>query len=244
MLKGEGRTITGSIRERKPMVIVFSIAAVLILSLAIYYVTTGSTVGPLKIFVDDEVYLDDEFDDDFDYSAFIGRKISFVEPVKGSAFVKTKEEEYFSDFDDLRFVWPIIDGLDMPNVVRGISKLVCSGTYQEAVMRFGSTPDEGVYVEPGDEYGHENKNGFIYEISRQWDSESGEEIIEIWKMYQHDHSSGGACFFMEVRMSDIPPIIVEIIKFPWHSLGMPFIPWMGEETSSEVGDSSQMVCSG
>jgi hypothetical protein len=216
MLKGEGVTVTASIRERRHTVIVLSIAAVLILSIAIYYVTTGRTAGPLKIFVDGEIYMDDEFDDDFDYSVFIGRKISFVEPVKGSAFVKTKEEELF-EVDDLRAVWPIIDGLDMPNVTRGISKLVCSGTYEEAVMRFGSTMDEGVFVGLGDESGLENRNGFIYGIYREWDSESGEEIIELSKMYQHDPSSGGTCFCMEVRMSDIPTIIVEILKIPWHS---------------------------
>lgn len=223
MFKGKRKTVTASIHDRKPMVIVFSIAAILLLSVAIYYVTIGRTRGPLKIFVDDEVYLDDEFSDDFDYSAFIGREIYFVEPVKKSVFVKTEEEaEYSSDFSDLRYIWYVFDELDMPNVVRGISKLVCSGTYEEAVMKFGSIQfgsaiDEGVYIELGDEYGHGNKNGFIYEISRQWDPESGEETIEIWKMYQHDPVSGGACFIMKIKMDGIPPIIVEIKQYPWHS---------------------------
>jgi hypothetical protein len=100
---------------------------------------------------------DEYFTEDYDYSRIIKKKIYFTEGVNSRPIPDLDEGviwvESVEDFHD------ILDSMDIPNVVRGISKLVSDGSYDELIENYGLR-DHVAILDMG------NPNGVTYRIKR------------------------------------------------------------------------------
>jgi len=178
---------------------------------------TPREAAPLKVIVNGEVFYDDTFTEDFNYSRLIRREgglhIYFFEAVDHDEFADEVEIKRF-EVESLRDVWPILDRIKMPNIVRGFARLICNGTYEE-LSRLFFEEWEGIGISLGD-YSDplRGKGGVIYSIRRT--PTTGEEVerIRISKGYKINEMTGATIWRLEVKVYSFPPLEVVFIRFP------------------------------
>ena len=119
-------------------------------------------------------YSDEYFTEDFDYSRIIKNKIYFTEGVNSRPIPDLDEGVIW--VESVEDFWDILDSMNLPNVVKGISKLVSDGSYDELVENYGLRD----YVDILD---MGNPNGVTYRIKR-WRKHPSDQIetfeLEKW----------------------------------------------------------------
>ena len=189
----------------------------LLLSLALIFttgywrwVTENATDQPLIIMIDDELYNDADFTADFDYSLLINKTISFKEKV-GSTPKYGWESHEVSSVKNIEEFWEIIDNLEMPNVVKGLAKLISQGTYDELVEAYNLTrtqiymgvDETQIYMGMGD------TNGVWYTIYRVEETEDYAETFDLEKSYGQIH---GPLYWRLSRKFSTPPYEVTFLR--------------------------------
>ncbi|MBS7638294.1 hypothetical protein KEJ49_05350 [Candidatus Bathyarchaeota archaeon] len=169
--------------------------------------------GPLEIIIDGEVFYDEMFTEDFNYSSLVRRergfKIYFLEPVDPEEFADEVKIEYFQ-VESLRDVWNTLDRLKMPNIVRGFARLICDGRYDELTkIFFDGGPRVGIQVLLGG-----GKGGVTYHIQRTPAAEDRVERIRISKQYSVTPTSGASIWVLEVKVYSLPPFEVTLKRYP------------------------------
>lgn len=169
--------------------------------------------GLLKIIIDGEVFYDDMFTEDFNYSSLVRRernfRIYFFEPVDPKEFAEEVEIESFQ-VESLRDIWNILDRLKMPNIVRGFARLICNGKYDELTkIFFDGGPRVGIQVSLGG-----GEGGVTYHIERTPATEDRVERIRISKQYSLTPMSGASIWVLEVKVYSLPPLEATLKRYP------------------------------
>lgn len=169
--------------------------------------------GPLEIIIDGEIFYDEMFTEDFNYSSLVRRernfKTYFLEPVDPKEFADEVKIEH-SQVERLRDVWNILDRLKMPNIVRGFARLICDGRYDELTkIFFDGGPRVGIQVLLGG-----GKGGVTYHIQRTPATEDRVERIRILKEYSLAPMMGASIWVLEVKVYSFPPLEVKLIRYP------------------------------
>ncbi len=181
---------------------------------------TQREAAPLRVMVNGEVFYDDVFTEDFDYLRLVrkerGLRIYFFEPIDPNEFAEEVEIERF-EVKSLRDVWPLLDRLKMPNIVRGFARTICNGSYLElATIFFDGGPGVGIGIGLGDYGGLENRGGAMYSIRRTPATWEEVEKIRISKGYIVNplRLTGATIWSLEIKVYSFPPFEVKLVRYP------------------------------
>ena len=172
-----------------------------ILSLGVWrWAAEDEADEPLMVSVGEELYKDDDFTVDFDFSKLLYAKIRFKEMVGSTPKNAWAVHDVYT-VEDIEEFWAVIDDMKMPNVVKGLAKLVSRGTYDELVEKHNLTRGQ-VSLAMGD------PNGILYMIYRVEERVSYAETFELEKLYKID---GRLYWRLSIRFT-VPPYQVTFLK--------------------------------
>jgi len=172
-----------------------------ILSLGVWRcITEEKADGPLMVSVDEELYKDDDLTTDFDFSKLLHAEIRFKERVGSTPKNAWAVHDVYT-VEDIEEFWAIIDDMDMPNVVKGLAKLVSRGTYDELVEEHNLSRVQ-VSRMMGD------PNGVLYMIYRVEETASFAETFELEKWYK---INGRLYWRLSIKLGT-PPYQVTFLK--------------------------------
>ena len=187
------------LRRTETKLLLLSLA--LILSLGVWrWATENAADQPLIVKVDDELYQDDDFTLDFDYSKLLNAEINFKERV-GSIPTNTWDTHDVYTVESIEEFWEIIDDIEMPKVVKGLAKLISRGSYDELVTAYNLTRVQ-VNLGMGD------TNGVWYMIYRVEETVDHAETFDLEKWYGVDGMLYGR---LSIRLT-VPPYEVSFLK--------------------------------
>ena len=98
----------------------------------------------LTVTIDGVTYLDEEFNESFDYSSLKGKYVHFTILRNISEFSTSgKFETQIYDFEELGEAWLFLEELDTPRIVIGFARWLSNTTFREAYKEFyGRDPME------------------------------------------------------------------------------------------------------
>ncbi len=178
-----------------------------------YLMTIPEPVGPLIINLDGVLYSDDVFTADFNYSARVGKRITFFEPLNYSELY---EESFSFEVESLFEVWPLLDRLRMPNVVRGLARILLNGTYEGAKRFFARDGKSGIQLYLGDVPGGGNRPAGVWYVLQRFPATSNTvEEIFIAKEYSTGRS-WRSNWGLYIRVYQSPPLKVSFRRSASH----------------------------
>jgi len=172
---------------------------------------------PLIVKVDGVEYLDEEFDENFNYTLLVGKVVSFHQPFNISELIRRKIEVEYYEFESLEEAWLLLERLKTPNVVIGFAMWLCNGTYEEALERFrragGAVPEDG--SEFGGFLGQPKGPGVYYMVYRGHPSS---QIGGIWIQKRYKTNSGSAAIWsLHIKLDIPPPYPAKLERYPLHA---------------------------
>ncbi len=178
---------------------------------------------------DRATYLDDMFDETFNYSKLKDKHIEFNTPFKAEFIYSSKIKYETFDFDSLEDVWLFLEELETPKIVIGFAKWLSNGTFEEALERFhgyGSSKEgESIhslrYVNVY--FGMWRDNSCFFEVIREPSVTeissyvNGFDGIYVEKRYVSGEVHGLAVWILYVRLNNTPPFSAVFLRLPFYS---------------------------
>jgi len=176
---------------------------------------------PLKVTIDGVTYLDEEFNESFDYSTIRGKSVDFYMPFNTSDFAPAtagrQGERHVYEFQSLEEAWLFLEEWDTPRVVIGFAGWLSEGTHRDAVMRYYGQD----YTGPGmmsdnpiiEQFGHcpRPRVGCYFTVERSQSVSwmppelNATEAIKVTKMYRRSENSLSPILSLSIRLNDAPP---------------------------------------
>lgn len=181
---------------------------------------------PLTVTIDGVTYLDEEFNESFDYSTIRGKRVDFSMPLNTSEFVTigSPSERQVYEFQSLREAWLFLEEWSTPRVVIGFAGWISNGTHRDAVIRYYGQD----YTGPGkmtdnaiEEYFGRmtNPRECFFKV---WRSQSvagmppelnATEAIMVTKMHSNYEGNHVPIWYLSIRLNDAPPYYAEFIRY-------------------------------
>jgi len=181
---------------------------------------------PLTVTIDGVTYLDEEFNESFDYSTIRGKRVDFSMPVNTSEFstIGSQSERQVYEFQSLQDVWLFLEEWSTPRVVTGFAEWISNGTHREAIIRYYGEDYTGPGMmsdNPIEEYfGRTTKvRECFFTVERSqivtWmpPELNATEAIKVTKRYSIYEGDHLPIWRLSIRLNDAPPYYAEFVRY-------------------------------
>ena len=176
---------------------------------------------PLTVTIDGVTYLDEEFNESFDYSTIRGKRVDFSMPLNTSEFatIGSQSERQVYEFQSLWEAWLLLDKeCNTPRVVIGFVRWISNGTLLDAVTRYHGEDHTGP-ARITKVFGRKTTRECFFTVWRgqgvAWMplELNATEAILVLKMHSDYEGDHVPIWYLSIRLNDAPPYYAEFIRY-------------------------------